>query len=124
MPAMTPRSWVIQIIAMPSFCAQFFNQFEDLRLNGHVQRRRRFIGDQHFRVTCQGDGDHHPLAHSAGKLVRVVVQAARRIGNADKLQQFSRPFACRCLAQPQMFRSGSMIWKPTVNTGLRLVIGS
>ena len=45
---------------------------EDLRLHGDVERRRRLVGDQHVGVVGDGDGDHHPLAHAAGELVRVL----------------------------------------------------
>ena len=33
------------------------------------------------------DGDHHALAHAAGELVRVVLDAAGRLGDADQLQE-------------------------------------
>ena len=36
------------------------------------------VGDQKRRVARQGHGDHDPLAHAAGELVRVVARPARR----------------------------------------------
>ena len=45
-PAMTPRSCVIKIIAMPNSLAQLREQVENLRLDGDVERRRRLVGDQ------------------------------------------------------------------------------
>src|SRR3990172_5636059 len=45
--------------------AQPLDQLDDLRLDRHVQRRRRLVGDQHLWVAGQGDGDHHALAHAA-----------------------------------------------------------
>ena len=39
--------------------------FDDLRLGGHVQGRRRLIGDQQLRQASQRHGDHHPLRHAA-----------------------------------------------------------
>ena len=39
------------------------------------------VGDQEVRVAGQRHGDHHALAHAAGELVRVVVDAALGIGN-------------------------------------------
>jgi hypothetical protein len=41
-------------------------------------------------VAREGDGDHHALAHTAGELVRVVLDPAGRLGDADKLQELDR----------------------------------
>ena len=41
------------------------------RLDGDVERRRRFVGDQEAGVRRQGGGNGHPLPHAAGELVRV-----------------------------------------------------
>ena len=43
---------------------QIGEQIENLGLDGHVQGRSRLVGDEHFRVASQGDGDHHPLLHA------------------------------------------------------------
>ncbi len=61
---------------MPRSHLQAGQQVENLRLNGHVERGRRLVGDQEFRLAGQGDGDHHPLLHAAGKLEGVFAQAA------------------------------------------------
>jgi hypothetical protein len=45
-------------------------QLEDLRLDRHVERRRRLVGDQHARLARDRDRDHDALAHAAGELVR------------------------------------------------------
>ena len=45
-------------------------EVEDLRLDGDVERRGRLVGDQELRVAGDRHGDHHALAHAAGKLVR------------------------------------------------------
>jgi hypothetical protein len=62
---------------------QLFHQVEDLRLDGHVQRRGRLVGDQDVGPADQRDGDHDALAHAAGQLERILGQAPVRIGNAD-----------------------------------------
>lgn len=72
---------------------QVQQQFDDLRLDGHVERGRRLIGDQQLRPTGDGHGDHHALAHAAGKLVRVHVQPRGRIGNAHLGQQVDSALA-------------------------------
>ena len=76
--ATTPRSWVIRITAMPNSLLQRAQQVEDLRLDGDVERGRRLVGDQQVRGAGQRHGDHHPLAHAARELVRIVARAAGR----------------------------------------------
>ncbi len=52
--------------------AKLFHQLDDLRLNGHIKRRGRLVSDQNLGIASQGNRDHHPLPHPAGKLVRIV----------------------------------------------------
>jgi hypothetical protein len=47
---------------------QVFHQLQDLRLDGHVQRRGGFVGDDQLGLAAQGQGDHDPLAHADGNL--------------------------------------------------------
>ena len=68
---------------------EFHHQLENLRLDGHIQRRGRLIGNQQLGVARQGHRNHHPLAHAARELVRVVVHAALRIGDAHQAQHLS-----------------------------------
>ena len=77
-----------------------------------------------LRVTCQGDGDHHPLAHSAGKLVGVVFQAARRIGNANKLQQALAARRVPRLAHAHMFLQRFHDLETDREHRIKMVIGS
>ena len=44
---------------------ELHKQLHDFRLNGHVERRRRLIGNNQFRIGQQGDSDDDPLAHAA-----------------------------------------------------------
>ena len=53
-----------------SRCRTDVSSVEDLRLHRHVQRRRRLVGDEQLRLVGDGDGDHDPLPHAAGQLVR------------------------------------------------------
>ena len=64
-------------------------QFEDLRLNGHVQRGGRLVGHEELRLAGQSHRDHDALLHAAGHLVRVVAQARFRRGDADELDRKS-----------------------------------
>ncbi len=74
--------------AQPRF--QVAHQVEDLRLDRHIQRRGRLIGDQQFRIARQRHRDHHTLTHAAGQLVRILAHAPRRRGNADQCQHVDR----------------------------------
>ena len=65
---------------------QIGNQIHDLRLNGHVKRGGRLVGQQQLRVTGQRNSDHHALLHAAGKLMRILVIAFGR--NSDDFQHF------------------------------------
>ena len=62
---------------------QVFQQLQDLRLHGDVERGRRFVGDQKIGTVGERHGDHHPLALAAGELVRIGAGSLRRIGDAD-----------------------------------------
>ena len=98
---------------------------EHLRLDGHVQRRRRLVGDQQPRLVDQRCRDHHALAHAARQLVRELSQDLLGIAEAHLAQQLERPargwsgtlrLPCASIA--------STSWRSTVISGLRLDIGS
>jgi hypothetical protein len=72
---------------------QIADQVEDLRLDGHVERGGRLVGDQQLRVADQRHGDHGALPHPAGELVRVVVDPALGLRDADPAQHVDRPLA-------------------------------
>ena len=65
---------------------QLAQQMDDLRLERHVERRRRFVGDQQRRVHHQRHGDAYSLAHATGKLVRVLVEPRDRVRDADETE--------------------------------------
>jgi hypothetical protein len=83
---------------------QVADDVEDLRLDGHVERRGGLVGDEQFGVAGQRHGDHHPLAHAAGELVRIAVEELLRIGQAHLAQQLPRPQAR--VARAQAFVQG------------------
>ena len=70
---------------------KLFQQIENLRLHGDVERRRRLVGDQHLRLAGQRHGDHYALAHAARKLMRIFVDAFFRRRNADRPEHFDGP---------------------------------
>ena len=89
------------------FPLQRANQFKDLCLNRHVERRGRFIGDQQLRSGDQRHRDPHALAHSAGKLVRIKMHAAGGIVNPHRVEHRDRSFErvgfCNALVNEQRF---------------------
>ena len=70
---------------------QVLQEFEDLRLNSDIERGRRLIGDQKIGAIGQRHGDHHPLALSAGELMRIGAKPLCRIDDADLGQKFHDP---------------------------------
>ena len=57
--------------------ADLAQQLQHLGLHGDVERRRRLVGDEQFRLQRQPHGDHGALLHAAGELVRIFARAAR-----------------------------------------------
>jgi hypothetical protein len=51
-------------------------------------------------MSSKRHGNHHPLPHAAGHLVRILLDPRLRIGNADHGEQFNRPLFRRGFAQP------------------------
>ncbi len=71
----------------PVLVLQLTQQFEDLRLHGDVERRRRFVGNQQFGTVGQRHRDHHPLPLSARKLMRVGGKPFPWLADADLVEQ-------------------------------------
>ena len=62
---------------------QLARQLEDLRLDGHVERRRRLVGDQQLGVERERHGDHRRAA------------ACRRRARAGSVERAPRRSGCR-----------------------------
>ena len=73
------------------FARQILHQFENLRLDGDVERGGGLVGDDELGIARESDRDHHALAHAAGELMRVLIEPALRVGDADERQEFDRP---------------------------------
>src|ERR1051325_8222683 len=58
------------------FATQSFEQVHDLRLDGNVERRNRFVGNDEIRIDCERACDADALALTAGKLMRVSLDEA------------------------------------------------
>ena len=75
--------------------AQILQELQDVRLDRHVERRRRLVGDQHVGLVGDRHRDHDPLALAARELVRIGAEPALGIGQADQPQQFEGALARR-----------------------------
>ena len=119
-----PRSWVIRMIERPRLVADVHQQPQDLRLDGHVERRGRLVGDQDLRIAGQRRCDHRALAHATGELVRIAVVLARRVGEADLRQHLDRRRARGAgVRAPGGSGCPSAIWSPIRITGSRWLVG-
>ena len=79
---------------------QILQQLQDLRLDRHVERRRRLVGDQDVGLVGERHRDHHALALAARELVRIGVEPALGVGQADELAAV-RACAARAAARPR-----------------------
>ena len=105
--------------------ADVAQQVEDPRLDRHVERGRRLVGDQQLRVAGERHRDHHALPHAARELVRVLVDAPlRRRDATSSSSSIARARACA----PRQARGAAAAPRRSarrrVNTGLSEVIGS
>ena len=60
-----------EIVRDPDHCravpaAELLRLVQDLRLDRHVQRRRRLVGDHQIGLVDEGDRDRHALTHATG----------------------------------------------------------
>ena len=69
-------------------------QAQDLRLHGDVQGGCRLIGNQQLRLAAQRHGNHHPLQHAAGKLMRIAGHQALRARQPDIRQALGSVLPC------------------------------
>jgi hypothetical protein len=79
-----------------------------------------------LRLGRQRQGDHHALAHAAGELVRIVVDALGRRRDAGVLQQADGAVtgACCLATRGRWVRMVSTSCRPTVYSGFSEVSGS
>ena len=84
----------------PALLLLLAQQDQDLDLHRGVEGGGRLIRQQQLRVTGERKGDHRPLAHPAGHLVRVSIQPPLRAGNAHLAQGLQRPVPGRLARQP------------------------
>ena len=95
--ATMPRLCVISSSAVSKFSRRSARMREDLRLDDHVERGRRLVGDEQLRTQDERERDHDPLAHAAGELVRVLAEPRRR--DAHPPERLERALADLAVAQ-------------------------
>ena len=89
----TSRSCEMNSIVRPKRSRRSLEQVDHLRLDRHVERRYRLVGDDEARLDRQRAGDADALALPAREFVRV---AARVLGReADERQQLGDPCGAR-----------------------------
>ena len=101
-PATTPRSCVIRTSA--AFCSPYElpQEIEDLRLDRHVERCRRLVGDEELRLPRERHRDHRPLAHPARELVRIVLEPLLGARDTDAVEQHRGARVGVLLRHPEM----------------------
>jgi hypothetical protein len=81
----------------PEVALQVGEDREDLRLDDHVQRGRRLVGDEQLRPEHERERNHDPLPHAARELVRVLAEAGRR--DPRPPERLQRPLANLAVAE-------------------------
>src|SRR6185437_16413799 len=75
------------------FALELFEELEDLRADGNVERRDGLVGDDKLRAKNEGAGDADALTLAAGEFVR---EAAKDFGvEADGFESFRDARAAR-----------------------------
>ena len=74
---------------------QIPDKMQDLRLDGHVERSGRLVGDQKPRFAQKRHGDHYALLHAARQFMRIIAEAGRRVGDSDHCEHFDGAIARR-----------------------------
>ena len=65
----------------------FLHELDNLSLNGNVQSRRGLVGNQDIGIAGKCHSDHDTLTHTAGELVRILIDALLGLGNTNEVQK-------------------------------------
>ena len=85
---------------------QLVEERQHLHRRARVERRGRLVGDHEVGLARQHHGDHRALPHAARKLVRIKFCHARRVGEANGVEQSQRRLARVASAQRAMEAQG------------------
>ena len=75
----------------PELALKLPQQEEDLDLHRRVEGGGRLVGEEQARPAREGKGDHRPLAHPPGELVRVGAKAAGGRRDPYPLEEIEGP---------------------------------
>ena len=119
-PATEAMSCEMMTTPQPSRSAASRNRREDVPRQGRVEARGRLVGEQDARPAGEREGDHHPLAHPAGELVRVGAEAPFGIPDPDLGEALARRAGQAAPGvMPCQRTSRSTSCRPTRRVGLR-----
>ena len=65
------------------------DEAQNLCLYCYVERCSRLIRNKQTRLANQRHCDHHPLTHTAGKLMRIIAQALLGVRETDATKHFN-----------------------------------
>ena len=71
-------------------------------LHSDVEAARGVVGNDQFRRAGQGDSDDDALSHTTGQLMRIGVQPALGIRNADLNEEVQNALAYLTAVEPEM----------------------
>ena len=74
------------------FLLDLLHQFQNLCLNGNVQSGSWLVSNQQLWVTAHCHRNHNTLAHTTGKLMRIVFQYSFWVRDTNLLKDFCRSF--------------------------------
>ena len=78
---------------------QLHDELQNLRLNRHIERSGRFVGDQQRRTADQRHRNHRPLPQTARQFERIGLNRSRRIRKSHQPQHFHHGGVPLLLAQ-------------------------
>ena len=78
----------------PLLLTELLHQLKDLRFNGHVQSRCRFIRDHHLRAAHHSHADHNSLAQTAGQLMRIALITLLRLRDSNRTENIKHSLPC------------------------------
>ena len=74
---------------------EFHEQIENLSLDGNVQSRNRFIGQEELRSEDKGSSNPYALSLAPGKLMGIAADACRRQTDRAKKLRYLRLYFIR-----------------------------
>ncbi len=86
----------------PELAREILHELENLRLDRHIERGGRLVGNDKFGIARKGDRDDDALTHASRELVRVLLEALRGIRNAHEREQLYGTLARLLLGHSQV----------------------